>query len=341
MPNRHNFIHSQAVLLIKKVSTTVVADTLHKAAAAIPAPPEKISMWDLLQKGGFIMYPLYFLLAAAIFVFFERLMAIKKASKIEDNFMSIIRDNIMSGNISAARNMAKNTNNPVARMIDKGLQRIGKPYEIIEKSMDNVINLELYKMERNLSILSLIAGVAPLFGFLGTIVGMVQLFYGIASTGEYTLNTIAGGIYTKMITSGSGLIIGLIAYTSLIFYTNQRGPLNDILFILLLFFLIVSTLANPNVIKVSNPKAKSDTKAKQTVVITVDKDQHVYMGQKLVPMDQLEFELKAFLAKETEKPSVVINGDSTSHLGTTIQVMQVIKKLGATPVLAVDNNGVK
>ncbi len=121
----------------------------------------------------------------------------------------------------------------------------------------------------------------------------------------------------------------------------HTGPLNDILFILLLFFLIVSTLANPNVIKVSNPKAKSDTKAKQTVVITVDKDQHVYMGQKLVPMDQLEFELKTFLAKETEKPSVVINGDSTSHLGTTIQVMQVIKKLGATPVLAVDNNGVK
>lgn len=204
-----------------QVTTTAVADTLHKAAAAIPAPPEKISMLELLQKGGFIMYPLYFLLVAAIFVFFERLMAINKASKIEDNFMSIIRDNIMSGNISAARNMAKNTNNPVARMIDKGLQRIGKPYDIIERSMDNVINLEMYKMERNLSILSLIAGVAPLFGFLGTIVGMVQLFYGIASTGEYTLNTIAGGIYTKMITSGSGLIIGLIAYVGHNFLSTQ------------------------------------------------------------------------------------------------------------------------
>jgi len=121
----------------------------------------------------------------------------------------------------------------------------------------------------------------------------------------------------------------------------HTGPLNDILFILVMFFLIVSTLANPNVIKVSNPKAKSDTKAKQTVVITVDKDQHVYMGQKQVPIDQLEAELKAYLAKETDKPSVVINGDSTSHLGTTIQVMQVIKKVGATPVLAVDNSGVK
>jgi biopolymer transport protein ExbB len=97
-------------------------------------------------------------------------------------------------------------------MIDKGLQRIGKPIEAIERSMENVGKLEIYKMERNLSVLSLIAGIAPMFGFLGTIVGMVQLFYGISATGEYTLNTIAGGIYTKMITSASGLIIGLLAY---------------------------------------------------------------------------------------------------------------------------------
>jgi biopolymer transport protein ExbD len=118
----------------------------------------------------------------------------------------------------------------------------------------------------------------------------------------------------------------------------HTGALNDILFILLLFFLIVSTLANPNVIKVSNPKAASDTKAKQTVVITVDKDQQVYIGSKAIVIDSLESELSLFLAKETEKPSVVINGDSTSHLGTAIKVMQVIKKLGATPVMAVDNS---
>lgn len=119
----------------------------------------------------------------------------------------------------------------------------------------------------------------------------------------------------------------------------HTSALNDILFILLLFFLIVSTLANPNVIKVSNPKAKSDTKAKQTVVITVDKNQQIYIGQKPIPFDQLEGELKTFLSKETDKPSVVINGDSTSHLGTTIKVMQVIKKLGATPVVAVNAKG--
>jgi biopolymer transport protein ExbD len=121
----------------------------------------------------------------------------------------------------------------------------------------------------------------------------------------------------------------------------HTGALNDILFILLLFFLIVSTLANPNVIKVSNPKAKSDTKAKQTVVITVDKNQQIYLGQKPIAFESLETELQAFLQKETEKPSVVINGDSTAHLGTAIRVMQVIKKLGATTVMAVDNSGLQ
>ncbi|HEY1019061.1 MAG TPA: MotA/TolQ/ExbB proton channel family protein [Sediminibacterium sp.] len=187
-------------------------DTLQKAAAAIPAAAEKISLWSLLEKGGWIMYPLYLLFVGAVFVFIERLIAIRKASRIEGNFMNIIRDNIVSGNVAAARNLARNTNNPVARMIDKGLQRIGKPIDAIEKSMENVGKLEMYSMEKNLSILSLIAGIAPMFGFLGTIVGMIQLFYGIASSGQFTLNDIAGGIYVKMITSGTGLIIGLLAY---------------------------------------------------------------------------------------------------------------------------------
>jgi len=203
-----------------QISNAIADSTSKVVANAIPVA-EKISMWDLLQKGGFIMYPLYFLLVITIFVFFERLIAISKASKIEAGFMNIIRDNIISGNIAAARNLAKNTNNPVARMIDKGIQRIGKSIDAIEKSMENVGKLEMYKMERNLSILSLVAGIAPMFGFLGTIVGMVQLFYGIASTGEYTLGTIAGGIYTKMVTSASGLIIGLIAFVGHNYLSTQ------------------------------------------------------------------------------------------------------------------------
>ena len=181
----------------------------------------KISLFSLLQKGGYIMYPLYLLLVIAIYVFFERMIAIKKAGTIDPKFMLIIRDNIISGNLGAAKTLAKNTDNPVAKMIEKGVMRIGKPLDAIEKSMENVGKLEMYSMERNLNILSLVAGIAPMFGFLGTIIGMVQLFYGIASTGEYTLNTIAGGIYTKMITSATGLIIGLIAYVGHNYLTTQ------------------------------------------------------------------------------------------------------------------------
>jgi biopolymer transport protein ExbB len=182
---------------------------------------DKISLFSLLQKGGWIMYPLYILLVIAIFVFIERVLAIKKASTIDEKFMLIIKDHLMSGNVLAAKSVTKNTDNIVAKMIDKGLMRIGKPLDVIEKSMENVGRLEMYSMEKNLNILSLVAGIAPLFGFLGTIVGMVQLFYGIASTGEYTLNTIAGGIYTKMITSATGLIIGLMAYVGHNYLTTQ------------------------------------------------------------------------------------------------------------------------
>ena len=193
---------------------------LQVPAVATPVV-EKESMLDLLQKGGWIMYPLYLLLTITIFAFFERLIAIKRAAKIDDSFMNIIRDNVVSGNIAAARSLAKNTNNPVARMIDKGIQRIGKPIDSIEKSMENVGKLEMYKMERNLSILSLISGIAPLFGFLGTIIGMITLFKGIASDGQVTLNVIAGGIYIKMVTSATSLIVGLIAFVGHNFLSTQ------------------------------------------------------------------------------------------------------------------------
>lgn len=179
------------------------------------------SVWGVLVKGGLLMIPLMTLLAVAIFFFIERLIAIRKAAKIEDNFMNIIRDHILTGNITAARSLAKNTNNPVARMIDKGIQRIGKPIDAIEKSMDNIGVLEMYSMEKNLSILSIISRIAPLFGFLGTIIGMLSLFKGIASTSEYTPNTIADGIYIKMITSATGLIIGILTYLGFSYLNAQ------------------------------------------------------------------------------------------------------------------------
>ena len=192
-----------------------VTDTTNAVSSVTDSNQDgKISLIELLILGGWIMLPLVILLVVTIFVFFERWIAIRRASNIEGNFMNIIRDHIMSGNVGAARSFAKNTNNPVARIIDKGIQRIGKPIDSIEKSMENVGKLELYNMERNLSILSLIAGIAPMFGFLGTIIGMFQLFYALASGNDFNIQTMANGIYTKMITSAAGLIIGLLAYVA-------------------------------------------------------------------------------------------------------------------------------
>ncbi|MEJ7588249.1 MAG: MotA/TolQ/ExbB proton channel family protein [Ferruginibacter sp.] len=179
------------------------------------------SVWSLLSKGGPLMIPLGLLFALAIFFFIERLLAVKKAAKIDENFMRIIRDHIITGNVSAARSLAKNTDNPVARMIDKGIQRIGKPIDAIEKSMDNVGKLEMYKMEKNLSILSVISRIAPLFGFVGTIVGLVLLLKEFATISNPSVSQIADAMYIKLITSASGLIIGMLAYLGYSYLDTQ------------------------------------------------------------------------------------------------------------------------
>ncbi len=186
-----------------------------------------LSFFEMMNMGGWLMYPLFGLLFLAIFFFAERLIAIRKAGALDVNFMNHIRDHIVSGNVSAARSFAKNTNNPVARIIDKGIQRIGKPIDIIEDSMENVGKLELYGLEKNLSVLSLVYGIAPMLGFLGTIIGMLQLFYNISSTGEFTPASIAGGIYTKMITSAAGLIIGMLAYIGYNFLNSQIAKVTN------------------------------------------------------------------------------------------------------------------
>ncbi|QJB33253.1 MotA/TolQ/ExbB proton channel family protein [Chitinophaga oryzae] len=197
------------------------ADSLAQAANAAAAPPQEIHLIDMLMKGGVLMIPLGILSVIAVFVFVERYLTIAKAGRLEDNFMPMIRDQITTGNIMGARSLAKNTQGPIARMIDKGLQRIGKPIDSIEKSMENVGKLEIYRMEKNLVILSIIAGIAPMFGFLGTIAGMIQTFFNISITSDITLGTIAGGIYVKMITSATGLIIGIVAFIGYSFLNAQ------------------------------------------------------------------------------------------------------------------------
>lgn len=195
-------------------------DTTAAANAAVEAVKVE-SVWSLLSKGGPLMIPLGILFALAVYFFIERLMVIRKAGQIDENFMSIIRDHISNGNVAAARSLTKNTNNPVARMIDKGIQRIGKPIDAIENSMNIVGKLEMYKMEKNLTILQVIARIAPLFGFVGTIVGLVMLLKEFATISNPSISQIADAMYIKLITSATGLIIGMLAYLGYSYLDTQ------------------------------------------------------------------------------------------------------------------------
>ena len=147
-------------------------------------------------------------------------MAIRKASVVDKSFMIRIREQVEAGNNAKATEICKAANTPLSRVIEKGVSRIGKPIDYIEKTMENTGKLEIYQQERNLTVLSTIAGIAPILGFLGTIAGMIILFFNVQHQG-FSLETIAGGIYTKMVTSATGLIIGLLAYLSYAYLNAQ------------------------------------------------------------------------------------------------------------------------
>jgi biopolymer transport protein ExbB len=194
---------------------------IDSTTAAHAAAAKAETIYGMLSKGGPIMIPLGILFVLAVYVFIERLLVIRKASRPDENFMSIIRDQITGGNVSSARSLAKNKDNPLARMIDKGMQRIGKPLDAIEKSMDNVGKLELYKMEKNINILAVISRIAPLFGFVGTIIGLVILLKEFATISNPSISQIADAMYIKLITSATGLIIGMLAYLGYSYLDTQ------------------------------------------------------------------------------------------------------------------------
>lgn len=200
---------SVLLLQVDKAVKAVADSTATVATAA----PEKISLFYLLKEGGILMIPLLICSIILVYVFVERYSAIRKAGAIDPNFMNRIREHLLGNNLAGAMSMCKSSLGPVPRMIEKGLNRMNKPIDQIEKSMENTGKLEVYQLEKNLSILSTIAGIAPMFGFLGTIAGMIILFFNIQHQG-FSLENIAGGIYTKMVTSAVGLIIGLLAYVA-------------------------------------------------------------------------------------------------------------------------------
>ncbi|MDA9804284.1 MotA/TolQ/ExbB proton channel family protein [Flavobacteriaceae bacterium] len=176
-----------------------------------------LSIMELITDGGMagqiIIGVLFILLFVAVYLYFERLFAIKAATDYDANFMSQIRESISSGNMQAAKVLCSQKNTPVARLTEKGISRIGSPLEDINTAIENAGKLEVYKLEKNVSILATISGAAPMIGFLGTVIGMVLAFHTLAtSSGQAEMGTLAEGIYTAMTTTVAGLIVGIIAY---------------------------------------------------------------------------------------------------------------------------------
>jgi biopolymer transport protein ExbB len=183
---------------------------------AVEESEGKMRLVDLIMKGGvlgvIIVGILLVLSFIALYIFLERWFTIKRAGKIDQNFISNIRASVAAGNIEGATTLCKSTDSPVARMVEKGLQRIGKPLRDIDAAIENVGNLEIFKLEKNLSTLASIAGAAPMIGFFGTVTGMILAFYKMATEQNVTPDVLAGGIYQALITTAAGLFIGILAF---------------------------------------------------------------------------------------------------------------------------------
>ncbi|MBT8180149.1 MAG: MotA/TolQ/ExbB proton channel family protein [Eudoraea sp.] len=176
-----------------------------------------LSVIDLIFNGGIgsivIISVLFVMLAVGLYIYFERLLAIKAASQIDKNFMNQIRDHVMTGKLESAKILCAQTDSPVARLTEKGISRIGKPLDDINTAIENAGTLEVYKLEKNVNVLATIAGAGPMIGFLGTVIGMIIAFHQMASSGgQAEMGALASGIYTAMTTTVAGLIVGIVAY---------------------------------------------------------------------------------------------------------------------------------
>lgn len=175
--------------------------------------PESVRVIDLLFQGGFMMIPIILLWVAAVYIFVERVLAIKKFSTTPDGFMSQIRGLVEKGDVNGAKALCSQLDSPIVRMIEKGVSRIGSPLKNIEVSIENVGKIEIFKLEKNLSLLATISGSAPMLGFLGTVIGMIQAFISIAQEeGSVSPKLLSEGIYTAMVTTAAGLFVGILAY---------------------------------------------------------------------------------------------------------------------------------
>ncbi|MEN6618601.1 MAG: MotA/TolQ/ExbB proton channel family protein [Rikenellaceae bacterium] len=195
---------------------TAISQGSVEAAAQVVAPVKSeisFSLIDMAFKGGWLMIPLFILSVLTVYLFGERWWAIRKASQIDENFMRNIHDYVHEGKIKAAVNLCQSQETPIARLIEKGIERIGRPLTDIQTAVENTGNVEVARLEKGLPFLATIAGGAPMIGFLGTVIGMIQAFYNMSQAGNnIDITLLSGGIYTAMVTTVAGLIVGIVAY---------------------------------------------------------------------------------------------------------------------------------
>lgn len=191
----------------------MLAQIVTGSEAAASSAEQSISMWSLVMAGGPLMIPLAICSVIAIYIFVERLLTVNKANVSSDAFMGRVKELVLKGDINGAKLLCAQHDTPTARMIEKGVSRIGSPLKTIEASIENVGKIEVFRLEKNLSVLATIAGAAPMIGFLGTVIGMVSAFIAIAQEeGSVSPKLLADGIYTAMVTTVAGLVVGIIAY---------------------------------------------------------------------------------------------------------------------------------
>ena len=191
-----------------------------------------LSIIELIKSGGLagqlIIALLTVLLVVALYIYFERLFTIKAASKVDPNFMNQIKDHVVNGKIEAAKVLCSTVNSPVSRLIHKGISRIGRPLADINSAIENAGKLEVYSLEKNVSILATISGAAPMIGFLGTVIGMILSIFEIANSGgQIDIKLLADGLYTAMTTTVAGLVVGIISYIS---YNHIVGRTNKVVY---------------------------------------------------------------------------------------------------------------
>ncbi|MEX0882326.1 MAG: MotA/TolQ/ExbB proton channel family protein [Cyclobacteriaceae bacterium] len=201
------------MILLQTLSTSDSQQAVDSLALMDGSGSGDIGLLELLIKGGYMMIPLYLLFILAVFIFIERLITLKKASKTPKGMIDQVKMMVQSGNIQQAKMICQGEETPVAYMIAKGLERIGSPLKNIEVAIENVGKIEIYKLEKNLGLLATVSGAAPMIGFLGTVAGMIRAFIGVAQEeGMVSPKLLSTGIYEAMITTATGLVVGIIAY---------------------------------------------------------------------------------------------------------------------------------